>query len=78
MDKQPVAKTYFKGNLGGDRYVTLKEYGGSIYIDIRQYFEPPDAAKILTKKGICLKLEEFRNLMDFIPNIRNEIYKLED
>ncbi|KAH0570015.1 Transcriptional coactivator p15 domain-containing protein [Spironucleus salmonicida] len=43
--------------------VTISEFHGQKYIDIRKYYDK-DGEQKPTKQGISLSLEEFKNIMD--------------
>ncbi|KAL5604900.1 hypothetical protein BROUX41_001769 [Berkeleyomyces rouxiae] len=56
--------------LSGKRKVTLSEFKGSTYVNIREYYEK-DGEELPGKKGISLNLEQYRTLIATIPKIND-------
>lgn len=47
--------------------VTLSEWGAGVRVDVRHWFKPDGSSELVpTKKGVSLRLEEVRELLDGI------------
>ncbi|PHH52382.1 putative RNA polymerase II transcriptional coactivator [Ceratocystis fimbriata CBS 114723] len=58
--------------LSGKRKITLSEFKGATYVNIREYYDK-DGVELPGKKGISLNLEQYRTLMATIPKINNAL-----
>ncbi|KAL1886984.1 hypothetical protein Cpir12675_006778, partial [Ceratocystis pirilliformis] len=56
--------------LSEKRKITLSEFKGATYVNIREYYDK-DGVELPGKKGISLNLEQYRTLMATIPKINN-------
>ena len=65
-----------KGN-GNRLKVTVSEYNGTRYLDLRTWFQDRESKELLPKKqGITLKREVFESLMEALVKSKDEICKL--
>jgi hypothetical protein len=63
-------------HLGGNVYCKVEER--CVCVDIRQYWKPlGQDAVVPTKKGICLRPEEYKKLKDIVPDIGGVIPELD-
>ena len=64
-------------HLGRDIYANASVYAGQTLIHIRVYLKSSDGELVPQKKGITLKLDEFKQLTNALPTINNNIKQLE-
>lgn len=65
-----------KGN-GSVLKVTVSEFKGFHYLDIREWFPDEETSELKpTKRGVTLKSEAFESLMDALEKSREEIRSL--
>ena len=68
-------KFEYKSHLGGGFYCTVRS--GCYSVHLRKYFVPNEQIiPIQTKKGIALRLKEWRNLIGHLKTIREEFPEL--
>uniref|UniRef100_A0A182JI93 Transcriptional coactivator p15 (PC4) C-terminal domain-containing protein n=1 Tax=Anopheles atroparvus TaxID=41427 RepID=A0A182JI93_ANOAO len=82
-DRTPVKKTKTdKDSAGGEegfslngnkRKVTVSEFKGRVYVNIREYYEK-DGKTLPSKKGISLTVPEWKKLLEHADGI-NEMTK---
>ncbi len=63
---------FYNNHLGGNVYCTVE----GVCVDIRQYWKPADTV-IPTRKGICLRADEYKRLKDSIPQIGQTLPELD-
>lgn len=60
--------TSFDVNLGANKKATVREFKGSLYVDIREHYSKGD--KLLPgKKGIMLPVGQWRVLEEHLPEV---------
>ena len=64
-------------HLGRDIYVNASLYAGQTLIHIRVYLKSSDGELVPQKKGITLKLDEFKQLTNALPTIKDNIKQIE-
>ncbi|KAI3327355.1 hypothetical protein HD806DRAFT_531928 [Xylariaceae sp. AK1471] len=81
LPEPEVLETEWRQPLANRRYVTVSWYKDEIRVDIHEYFTdrsmcggPDNQPK---KKGISLKLEEYRKLLTLLPKIEEAILIVE-
>ena len=64
--------------LGGNRFVTVRQFRGKLLIDIRQYYEDAKAGGALkpTPKGISLSREQYDTLKRVMPAVDKRVEEL--
>ena len=50
-------------DLGGNRFIMVSEFRGRVYIDTREFFYDESGELRPSKKGIALKLDEWKKLI---------------
>ena len=64
-------------NIGGFRHVSVNEYRDRFYIDIREYYLERHSRKMEpSRKGICLTLNEFGNLLRQAEEVKQYLYSI--
>ncbi len=58
----------------GNIKITVSEFNGQKYLDIRKYFEDEGELKP-TKKGIALSAEQFEAVLDILTTEKDRILK---
>ena len=58
--------------LSTNRYVTVREFKGKVYVDIREFYEK-DGKTLPGKKGISLNREQWLNLRDNIDAVDTKL-----
>ncbi len=53
--------------------VTVKEFKGKTYVDVRTYFENDQGEMIPTKKGISLTPENVDEIISLLQSARKEV-----
>ena len=74
VDKALKSDDAYRLHLGGNVYCTVKE--NNPCVDIRQYWKPQEDV-VPTKKGLCLRPEEYQRLKDFLPKIGEALPELD-
>lgn len=59
--------------LDGKKRVTVREFKGKTYIDIREFYDGKDGEKLPGKKGISLQPELWRKLIGMADEINSAI-----
>ncbi|KAI1081170.1 PC4-domain-containing protein [Whalleya microplaca] len=59
--------------LGGTRRVTISDFKGKTYINLREYYADASGTLKPTKKGIMLTPEQYTTLVEAIPAINTEL-----
>ncbi|KAI0885665.1 PC4-domain-containing protein [Annulohypoxylon maeteangense] len=60
-------------SLGGTRRVTISDFKGKTYINIREYYTDASGSLKPGKKGIMISLEQYDKLVEAIPSINAEL-----
>jgi len=68
--KTDDGETYFQ--LGLKKRVTVREFRGKTYVDIREYYEK-DGKSLPGKKGVALAAGDYMLFKDLIPDIDNAL-----
>jgi len=70
----------FEKNLKEEVIIRITEFNGVELFDIRAYVKQviPSDKPIATKKGLCLRLEQFPEFFEAVKKTGNEIKKLQD
>lgn len=61
-----------KISLGQRRFVDVTKFRGQLYVNIREYYKEENVLKP-SKKGIALKVEEWRKLLDLQPRVEERL-----
>jgi len=67
-------KQAYSSHLGGNVYCTVTEK--SRCVNIRQYWKPQDEV-VPTKKGLCLRPDEYTKLKELVPEIGKAVPELD-
>lgn len=73
VDEALHEKKSYVSHLGGNVYCHLADK--SVCMDIRQYWKPQEEL-VPTKKGICLRPQEYDRLKELLPEIGNALPEL--
>ncbi|XP_041471755.1 putative RNA polymerase II transcriptional coactivator [Lytechinus variegatus] len=68
-----IAKYPISGKDGRAKYVTVRNFRGQVYVDIRDFYES-GGEYFPSKKGITLTAREFKAIMMISKNITRAIY----
>ena len=74
VDKTLEDRKSYGSHLGGNVYCNVGEY--SVCFDIRQYWQP-EKEMVPTRKGICLRPEEYRQLKEHVRDIGQALPELD-
>lgn len=69
---KPPGKEGVVWDLDDKKRVTISEFKGKVFVDIREFYEK-DGELFPGKKGISLKPEHFAKLVEFIPQISAQL-----
>ncbi|XP_029157245.1 activated RNA polymerase II transcriptional coactivator p15 [Nylanderia fulva] len=58
-------------DLGNNRQVTVRDFRGKYYVDIREMYYDKDGDLKPGKKGICLNLQQWRKFMSVVEEVDN-------
>lgn len=61
------------GQIGKQIYVTLSEFKGKRYIDVRKYYADDEGEMKPTRKGISFNAEDWREFVSKIQDIDSEV-----
>ncbi|XP_076296307.1 single stranded-binding protein c31A isoform X2 [Lasioglossum baleicum] len=56
-------------DLGSNRQVSVRDFKGKLYVDIREMYFDKDANMKPGKKGICLNMAQWRKLLSVIEDV---------
>ncbi|XP_076766547.1 single stranded-binding protein c31A [Xylocopa sonorina] len=56
-------------DLGSNRQVSVRDFKGKLYVDIREMYYDKDANLKPGKKGICLNMAQWRKLLSVIDDV---------
>lgn len=62
-------------HIGKDIYITISEFKGNHYIDVRKYYEANEGEMRPTKKGISFDLVAWKEFVENISQIDEDIRK---
>ncbi|KAI0982567.1 hypothetical protein GJ496_000758 [Pomphorhynchus laevis] len=62
-----------KFELSKTRFVSISEFRGNQYVDIREYYTDSNGELKPTKKGISLKPEQWKTLLNFADKINKKL-----
>ncbi|KAH9251338.1 hypothetical protein BASA81_010749 [Batrachochytrium salamandrivorans] len=71
------ASTEFRLEVGNKRFVTVSQFKKQTLVQIREYYEDKDGELKPGKRGIALKVSEFDALKSLLPQIEQEIKRLQ-
>jgi hypothetical protein len=61
-----------KIEIGSKRFVEVTKFKGNVYVNIREFYK--DEGKLMpSRKGIALKVEEWRNFVELQGKIEDRI-----
>jgi len=73
MRKNDSGEAYFE--LERNKRVTVREFKGKVYVDIREFYEK-DGKFLPGKKGISLNTTQWNMFKDLIPDIQEGVHQL--
>ncbi|XP_076175351.1 single stranded-binding protein c31A isoform X1 [Ptiloglossa arizonensis] len=56
-------------DLGSNRQVSVRDFKGKLYVDIREMYYDKDANLKPGKKGICLNMTQWRKLLSVVEDV---------
>ncbi|XP_076628421.1 single stranded-binding protein c31A [Colletes latitarsis] len=56
-------------DLGNKRQVTVRQFKGNLYVDIREMYYDKDKNLKPGKKGICLNVDQWRKLLTVVEDV---------
>ncbi|KZC09032.1 PREDICTED: RNA polymerase II transcriptional coactivator [Dufourea novaeangliae] len=56
-------------DLGSNRQVSVRDFKGKLYVDIREMYYDKDATLKPGKKGICLNMTQWRKLLAVVEDV---------
>ena len=74
LDQALKDKTAYSSHLGGNVNCSIAE--NSACVDIRQYWKPEEEV-VPTKKGLCLRPDEYKALKEVLPEIGQTLPELD-
>ena len=66
VDEALEKKSAYTAHLGGNVFINIEQ--GCVCVDIRQYWKP-QGDLVPTRKGLCLRPDEYKKLKEIIPQI---------
>ena len=73
VDEALREKKSYGSHLGGNVYCNIADK--SVCVDIRQYWKPQEEV-VPTRKGLCLRPDEYKRLKELLPEIGNTLPEL--
>lgn len=74
VDQALEDKKSYGNHLGGNVYCNVGE--NSVCVDIRQYWKPQEEV-VPTKKGLCLRPNEYQRLKEVLPEVGRTLPELD-
>mmetsp|Transcript_10408 Transcript_10408/g.12644 ORF Transcript_10408/g.12644 Transcript_10408/m.12644 type:complete len:112 (+) Transcript_10408:74-409(+) len=63
-------------DLGGDKFLRVKEFKGKTFVDIREFYEDKSSGeKKPGKKGIMLNAQQWKSIMESLDQINESAQK---
>ncbi|XP_012254331.2 activated RNA polymerase II transcriptional coactivator p15 [Athalia rosae] len=56
-------------DLGSNRQVTVREFKGKLFVDIREMYYDKDGDVKPGRKGICMNMAQWRKFMDIVADV---------
>ncbi|XP_031845080.1 single stranded-binding protein c31A isoform X2 [Nomia melanderi] len=56
-------------DLGNNRQISVRDFKGKLYVDIREMYYDKDANLKPGKKGICLNMAQWRKLLSVMEDV---------
>ncbi|XP_076655415.1 single stranded-binding protein c31A [Halictus rubicundus] len=56
-------------DLGNNRQISVRDFKGKLYVDIREMYYDKDANLKPGKKGICLNMTQWRKLLSVVEDV---------
>ncbi|XP_076239513.1 single stranded-binding protein c31A [Calliopsis andreniformis] len=56
-------------DLGNNRQISVRDFKGKLYVDIREMYYDKDANLKPGKKGICLNMAQWRKLLSVVEDV---------
>lgn len=56
-------------DLGSNRKVSVRDFKGRLFVDIREMYYDKDANLKPGKKGICLSMEQWRKFLSIVEDV---------
>ncbi|CAK9821198.1 Activated RNA polymerase II transcriptional coactivator p15 [Anthophora plagiata] len=56
-------------DLGNNRQISVRDFKGKLYVDIREMYYDKDANLKPAKKGICLNMSQWRKLLSVVEDV---------
>lgn len=56
-------------DLGSNRQISVRDFKGKLYVDIREMYYDKDANLKPAKKGICLNMSQWRKLLSVVEDV---------
>lgn len=56
-------------DLGNNRQVTVRDFKGKLYVDIREMYYDKEGSLKPGKKGICLNMSQWRKLLAVVEDV---------
>ncbi|XP_033338146.1 single stranded-binding protein c31A isoform X2 [Megalopta genalis] len=56
-------------DLGNNRQISVRDFKGKLYVDIREMYFDKDANMKPGKKGICLNMTQWRKLLSVVEDV---------
>ena len=56
-------------DLGNNRQISVRDFKGKLYVDIREMYYDKDANLKPGKKGICLSMAQWRKLLSAVEDV---------
>ncbi|XP_015191586.1 PREDICTED: activated RNA polymerase II transcriptional coactivator p15 isoform X2 [Polistes dominula] len=60
-------------DLGGRRYVNVRNFKGKLFVDIREMYMDKDGDLKPSKKGICLNMVQWRKFMSIVEEVDKDV-----
>lgn len=74
MNKNKREKEENTWELSKNRKVTISQFKGQHYVDIREYYEDKETKELKPgKKGISLPVEQFKDLIKIMPEVQDAL-----
>ncbi|ORZ16394.1 transcriptional Coactivator p15-domain-containing protein [Absidia repens] len=62
--------------LSGKRRITVRLFQGKKWVDLREYYQTKDQEYKPTAKGLLLPLDQFKRLVELVPQVESAIDRL--
>lgn len=75
QSKRVVGEAEPTWDLGGKKFITVRDFKGKTYINVREYYVDKEGKVLPGKKGIAMNIEQWQSLCSSIDEVNKVLNK---